>query len=85
MGLTLTDVSGHSEASVIKDKRVAFIEENKQGKGIHFRILGYALDLQYETARMIIIGSHNYEDELGVSGRFVVVNMLRRQLFQGLE
>lgn len=34
---------------------------------------------------MIIIGSHNYEDELGVSGRFVVVNMLRRQLFQGLE
>lgn len=29
MGLTLNDVSGHSEASVIKDKRVAFIEENK--------------------------------------------------------
>lgn len=34
---------------------------------------------------MIIIGSRKYEDELGVSGRFVVVNMLRRQLFEDLE
>lgn len=29
MGLILTDVSGHTEASVIKDKRVTFLEENK--------------------------------------------------------